>query len=45
MYISPTMMSKTLFVYTSAKYKHNLLKHKYRYSLSQTMDITYGTFI
>jgi len=23
----------------------NLLKHKYCYLLSQTMDITYGTFI
>jgi len=46
MYISPTMMS-THFVYKSAKYKHtNLLKYKYCYSLSQTLDITYhGTFI
>jgi len=41
MYISPTRMSTN-----SAKYKHiNLLKHKYCYPLSQTLDITYGTFI
>jgi len=47
MYISPSMMStNTLFVYKSAKYKHiNLLKYKYCHSLSQTLDITYGTFI
>jgi len=45
MYISPTMMS-TVVVYKSAKYKHILLlKHKYCYSLSQTLDITHGTFI
>jgi len=37
---------QTLFVYKSAKYKHiHRLKHKYCYSLSQTLDITYGTFI
>jgi len=37
---------QTLFVYKSAKYKHiNNLKYKYCYSLSQTLDITYGTYI
>jgi len=46
MFISPTPMPKTLFVYKSAKYKHiKLLKHKYCYSLSQTMGITYGASI
>ena len=42
-----TDCQQTLFVYKSAKYKHiNLLKFKYCYLLSQTLDITYyGTFI
>ena len=46
MCISPTMMTTNFIVYISAKYKHiNILKYKYCYSLSQTLDITYGTFI
>jgi len=39
-------VNKTLCVYKQATYKHiNLLKHKYCYPLSQTLDITYDTFI